>query len=256
MITLVWAPNKILLYIGDDKTLVRGTEETSKTKFREINGKIFEFQNMNIESLRFYTKEGNIEPTAIDGWKEVVKGISILNDSYNDYQHELITVNLSISSLVTGFENYLKKRFIELEQEGIKPNEEQLIKTVFSRWERDQKLDKKIRDSVLKTDLSFISKIANDKINFQIYNDCKKVYNKTYGLKFSELGIDSSEILKLKKFIKYRHRIIHVSPMLPILNGVEILEEKPVFPKQELIKEGVEVFNQFIKSVHNKSLKM
>jgi len=251
-----WGDGECKLNIEGKEALVEAVGINSSKQFRELKGKIFEFENIDMESLRFYSKDGNIEPTAIDGWNEVVKGLNILNASYRDYQHELITVNLSISSLVTGFENYLKKRFIELEKEGVKPNEEQLSKSVFSKWERDEKLDEKTRESAEKTGLSFIEKIANDKVNFQIYDDCKKVYNKAYGLKFSELEIDSSEIAKLKKIIKYRHRIVHVSPMLPVLNGTESLSEDPIFPKQKLIKDGIINFDILINRIHQKSLNM
>jgi len=96
--------------------------------------------------------------------------------------------------------------------------------------------------------------LARDKIKFQNYNECKKVFNKTYNLKFSELGMTISKMNELKKYIGYRHKIMHVSPMLPILNEEEIPSKNPIIPKKILIENAIVIFDEFIKKFHNKSL--
>ena len=253
-IAFTWSPQESILYIDKGYEFIKSIGFDSSVKFRALKGKVLEFKNVDIESLRFYSQEGNIKPTAIDSWKEIIKGLNILNESYKDNQHELITVNLSLASLVTGFENYLKNRFIELEKEGVKPNEEKLIKSIFSTHERESRFDYEDRKSAKELGLTLIEKLARDKIKFQNYNECKKVFNKTYNLKFSELGMTISKMNELKKYIGYRHKIMHVSPMLPILNEEEIPSKNPIIPKKILIENAIVIFDEFIKKFHNKSL--
>lgn len=79
-----------------------------------------------------------MQPTAIDSWKETVKAIEILGTGKSDqgYMFETTVTNLSLAILVTGFEAFTKKRFLEIEQEGIKPNIDAIVNSFFPRRER------------------------------------------------------------------------------------------------------------------------
>lgn len=258
-IAVTWKAGKSIVYMGSknpDEELVTSEGVDSLKRYRALKGKVIEFDNVNVNSLRFYSEEGNIEPTAIDGWEEIKKGIDTLNNSYSDYQHELIGVNLSIASLITGFENYLKKRFIEIEKEGVVAVEEKLISIIFSKWQRENNYASELKTKASEEGITFIEKLALKEINFQNYDDAKKAYTKAYGLKFSELGIKSNEIEKLKKFIGYRHKITHISPMTPILNSNNLNLEEPIFPNKNLLNEGIKLFDDFIKKLHEKSKKI
>ena len=60
-----------------------------------------------------------LQPTAIDAWKETIKATEILGTGKSDqgYIFETAVTNLTLAVLVTGFEAFTKKRFLEIEQE-------------------------------------------------------------------------------------------------------------------------------------------
>jgi len=92
--------------------------------------------------------------------------------------------------------------------------------------------------------------------NFQNYQKCKLAYNKAYQIRFGDLGLQSSTLEKINKFIIYRHRIIHVSALLGMLNQAEVPPEEPVFPKKELASEAIREFDNFIERLHEATLKL
>lgn len=94
------------------------------------------------------------------------------------------------------------------------------------------------------------------KINFQNYDECKAAYNKGYGIKFGELNIPADQLSRLKRFIHYRHRIIHISPSLGILNQGKVPPETPEFPNKELRNEVIACFDNFITELHNSTLNL
>ena len=93
-------------------------------------------------------------------------------------------------------------------------------------------------------------------INFQNFQKCKIAYNKAYEIKFGDLGIKTSTLEKIQKFILYRHRIIHVSALLGILNQPEVPPDEPVFPKNELRVDAIREFNDFIGKLHDATLEL
>lgn len=93
-------------------------------------------------------------------------------------------------------------------------------------------------------------------INFQNYHDCKRAYNKAYGIKFGNLNLSSNTLEGLQSYIRYRHRIIHVSPSLGMLNQEKVPPEKPVFPKKETAENARECFSEFIEALHQATLSL
>lgn len=258
-IFFTWDSNGVKIYRGNDiggKLIISKLSKTDIV-FKTVKDKIFEFKgNVDETSLRFYSENGNIEPSAMENWKEIIKGLKTLNDGYKDFQHEVITVNLSLVSLVTGFESYLKKRFFEMISEGVECNEDALIKVIFTKRELEGSIVDDFREECKENGKLLIEEIGNKKINFQIYEVVKNVYKKTFNLGFVQSGIASSDIEYLKKIIEYRHKITHVSPMLPILNVSELATKNPQFPNSELISDSIKIFDNFIESIHKKSLQM
>ncbi|WP_318413005.1 hypothetical protein [Photobacterium leiognathi] len=198
-------------------------------------------RSKGIENLYFVSQGCNIiEPSAIETWDEVKSSISILSDIKNEsHKCENVIVNLSISMIITGFETYCKKRFLEIEGEGKNPNLKSLVKQ-FSPKNED----------VSFTDLAML------RINFQDFDKCKMAFNKAYGIKFGELLLKRNCIENIKKYIGYRHRIIHVSPSVHILNNKSFMngESEPVIPTFILLKEIISDFDEFISKLHYKSM--
>lgn len=173
------------------------------------------------------------------------------------YIFETVVTNLILAILVTGFEAYTKKRFLEIEQEGIAPDIDAVVNSFFPRRERDAGIAEILKDEAKdkqKTVLQLI--VERGAINFQNYQKCKLAYHKAFQLKFGSLGLESSTFEKIKKFITYRHRIVHVSALLGMLNQPEVPPKEPVFPKKELADEAMKEFNNFIEKLHQATLEL
>ena len=96
--------------------------------------------------------------------------------------------------------------------------------------------------------------IERDIINFQNFKKCKEAYKQGYNLKFGEIGSSGENLNALQKFIEYRHKIIHVSPSLGILNQDKLSNEEPVFPTKATRERAKEFFKIFIENLHKATL--
>lgn len=173
------------------------------------------------------------------------------------YIHECVLTNLSLSVMVTGFESYLKKRFLELEEEGIEAKIEDLMDSILSSREREMNISKLLIEEAKEKNISTLKHIVLKKrINFQNLNDIKKAYEKAYNFTLISANIDDRLIIPIKRFLKYRHKIIHVSPVLGILNQEKLSNEEPVFPNETLKLEALKIFNEFIELFHESTLKL
>lgn len=259
-----WTPTKIRLYVGSlgtNRQLVSATGVPSHKQFIiGKNGSIIQIGNMGtkVMEVRIY-KNGKpvLLPTAYDAWKNTINAIKILFKGYSEegFIFDVIVTNLTLSILVTGFEAYCQKRFIELEQEGIKPDMEALILKFFSNKEREAGLPNILALEAEKEHKSFLQKIVEKRrINFQNYSDCKSAYNKAYRVKFGEINVSSNDLKLIQRFILYRHRVVHDSPLLGVLNQPEMPNEQPVFPSKGFRNNALNCFSLFIKKLHDATL--
>ena len=105
--------------------------------------------------------------------------------------------------------------------------------------------------------LSVLRLIINKRIiNFQNYDNLKRAFSGAYGLSLSNIGLTSTRIARLKTFIKYRHVIVHVSPMLGMLNGSDVPPNQPEFVNEALATEAISCFDEFVKALHRASLNL
>ncbi len=172
-----------------------------------------------------------------------------------DYAFRSIATNLTFVMLITGFETYCQKRFLELEKEGIAPNIEALVMTIYPKRDRDADILKVLKQDAADNHQTVAAEIVSrGAINFQNYDSAKRAFNKTYGLRFGDIGLPSEILDSIQHFIRYRHRIIHVSPLIGILNQPDVPPEEPVFPTVELARKAAGEFDAFVSAVHNQSL--
>ena len=265
-LAFTWSPEEINFHFGPQTRgakLISAKGSLSKKQLRiGKDGSIYEIGGPGIEVMGTYVYKGGktvLQPTAIDAWKETIKATEILGTGKSDqgYIFETTVTNLTLAILVTGFEAFTKKRFLEIEQEGIRPDIDAVVNSFFSRQERDAGIAEILKSEAndgKKTVLQLI--VERNSINFQNYQKCKLAYNKAYEIKFGDLGIKSSTLEKIKKFILYRHRIIHVSALLGMLNQPEVPPDEPVFPKKELRVDAIREFNDFIGKLHDATLKL
>jgi hypothetical protein len=65
----------------------------------------------------------------------------------------------------------------------------------------------------------FAAVVENARINFQNFDDLKCAFRVSYGIKLGELGVGGDVLAELRRLIGYRHRIVHVSPLLANAGG-------------------------------------
>ena len=261
-----WSPAEIKLCLGPrvpNGKLLCASGLASQKQFRVgKDGGVYQIgdQGVEVKGISIY-KGGKpvLQPTALDAWKQTIKATEILATGQSDqgYIFETVVTNLILTILVTGFEAYTKKRFLEIEQEGIAPDIDSVINSFFSHKERDVGIIEILNDEAKdehKTVLQII--VERGAINFQNYQKCKLAYSKAYQIRFGDLGLEQSTFEKIKKFVTFRHRIIHVSALMGMLNQPEVPPEEPVFPKKELADEAMEEFNKFIEKLHEATLKL
>jgi hypothetical protein len=199
-----------------------------------------------------------LQPTAIEVWRNTIQAVTILQGgtSEDGYIYENVISNLGISTLVTGYEVYCKTRLQELEQEGIKPDIETLILRFYSKKEIEDNEPEKLNIQAQEEGVTLLQKIAEKRINFQSYEESKRAFNKAYNIKFGEVGISSDQLDYLQRLMRYRHRIIHVSPLLGIMNQSEFPPEEPIFSNKNLLLKATQCFDSFINNLHEATLKL
>lgn len=261
-----WTPNKIKLHIGPRVSgagLASAIGIASQRQFRVgKDGRIYQIGDQGIEvmGVSFYQAgQPIVLPTAKEAWGETVKAIEVLatGQSTEGYIFEVVVTNLTLAILTTGFEAYTKKRFLELEQEGLSPDTGAVIDAFYTKKEREAGINALLESEATDAGISVLQHIVSrDAINFQNYHNCKRAYNKAYGIKFGDLNLSSNTLESLQSYIRYRHRIIHVSASLGMLNQEKVPAEEPVFPKKETAENARECFSEFIEALHQATLSL
>ncbi len=262
-----WQPSGITFDLGpriEGGKLVQVSGTLSERQFRiGADNSVYQIGDHSVSVLGARTFVGGkpiITPTAMDIWKEVVETTKVLLQGKSDdgYIFEVSICNTILIVLVTGFERYCTQRFIELEQEGVIPNVTSMISSFFSRYQQDKGyVDALIKDAKGQK-LTFVEYSVGERsiINFQNYDSSKKAFNKAYGIRFGEIGVSSQDLEQFQRIIQYRHSIVHVSPMLAILNQSEIPSEEPVFSSLEFAEQSLALFSKFIEALHSATLSL
>ncbi|KAF0107657.1 MAG: hypothetical protein FD146_1691 [Anaerolineaceae bacterium] len=265
-IFLTWGPNEINLYLGpmvEGGQLVAATGSPASFQLRVgRDGNIYQVGDDGVQVMGISIFQGNqpvLQPTAVDVWKSTLQAIDILGtgESKEGFIYEVVVTNLSIVILVTGFEAYTKTRFLELEGEGIQPNVEAIINAFYSQRERSAGAIAILDEEAKTLNVTTVDLIVSKRvIDFQNYEKCKLAYNKAYGIKFGEMGFANQALEQLQEFLKYRHRIIHISPLQAMLNQAQVPLEEPVFSKKETLQAARKCFDEFINKLHSTTLQL
>jgi len=197
-----------------------------------------------------------LDGTAIQTWDETIKSIEILFRGRSDEDiFEFICANLAIVILVTGFESYCKQRFLELEDEGIKPNFDELVHKFIPKIELVD-LKKIIIDRACDNGISPTKQLVNeDRINFQNYDNCKTAFKKAYGINFGDdLKLVNTLIEQLKNLLSYRHKIVHVSPLKAMPNLDTNGDNEIIFPSKDYATKAMKIMSEFIHALHSATL--
>ena len=265
-LAFTWDPSQITLSIGprlEGGTLHRAEGNPSTMQLRVgADGSVIALgdKGLSVAGTRVYISGIPVLlPTALEVWDEVVRSANVLLEAIGGggYLRELAISNSVLTMLVTGFESYGKGRFIELEGEGIAPNTGALFGAIFSKAQIDHELPQLLQTEALHLGVSVLNQIVQARrINFQDYDQSKKSFKAAYGIRFGDLDLTSQHLNRLQRIIRYRHSIIHVSPLLGLLNQDAVPPEEPEFSNAGLATDSIGVFQGFIQALHKATLEL
>ena len=264
----VWSPEETRLHVGNaDRKgqLLQGTGIASRRRFQVgSDGTVHRLGDQSLEVTGATVKvDGRtiIQPTAIEAWNNTLNAIRLLGSgtSSEGFLYEVVVTNVSISMLVTGYEAYYRSRFLELEAECLPPNFDALVDKFLSREEREASQKKLIEDEATRVGISPIRLLieVRRRINFQNYKESRIAFARGYGIRFGvDLGVANEVLGQMQKVFDYRHRVIHRSPLLSIVNEDRVPAEAPIFADGNYRREAVAVFQEFVNALHGATLRL
>lgn len=253
-----WTPAEIKFYCGPrlpGMELLHAIGVPSPRRFQVgTDGSVFQIGDEGVQVMGASVyRQGQpiLAPTAIQAWENTVTAIGILRTGQSDqgFIYETVVSSLTLVMLVTGFEAYTKTRLSELEAEGIPPDSRALFDAFSSK-----SYDEMERNAATSGTSILRQIVASRAINFQNYGHVKKAYGRAYGIKLDSVGIASGALEKLQKYIRYRHQIVHVSPLLSLLNQPEVPTEEPVFGNSALADAALDCVDEVIRKLHSATL--
>ena len=243
---LTWTPAATCFYLGPripDGSLLLAAGEPSDIQFRVgRDNSVFQIGGAGVEAVVTRVRRAGqlvLVPTAIETWRSTIKAIEVLSTGESDqgFMFEVVQANATLSILVTGLESYAKTRFLELETEGIAADWTQTYAAFASRAERDSDWPKELADQARADGVSILDAFVScGRINFQSFDHLKRAYKAAYGIRVGELALGAQTLSQLRQFIRHRHRVVHVSWLLTMLNEENAPPEEPVFAKRETAK--------------------
>ena len=88
-------------------------------------------------------------------------------------------------------------------------------------------------------------------INFQNWDDCKRAYSLGYNIQFGTIpDLRSDVLVRIQQYIKWRHRVMHASEDMTVLNSENVPPEEPVFANFALAEQAKKDFVEFIEKLH------
>ena len=262
---LVWSPTTTRLHLGADggERLLQAEGVPAQYALQVArDGSVVEVGGPGVQVMGARMYSGGTEtsaPSAIDTWSDTRSAVDTLleGESSAGYLFEVVAANAVLGMIVTGFESYMSGRFVELDQEGVPLDFDSVAAAFLSAEERSrvQAGDRTaLEEDAIQRGISRAEALA-DRINFQNYTNAKRAFNRGYDLRFGDLANTTSQRLeRVQRLIKYRHRVVHVSPLLGLLNGPECPPEEPFFANRDAMRDAAEEFDLFIRDLHDATL--
>ena len=225
------------------------------------DGKVYKLgEDSRISGMAHFSLHGKIlvQPTALEVWEETMMAIDALGEGKSDDGlYKSVVSNAALSMLISGFEAYAKRRFLEIEEEGIIPRTTKVILAFYSSKERSSSIVTELKSQAEDQNISVLQLLVKKKIiGFQNFQKCKLAYNKAYRIQFGNMEVSGKKLEEMQKYFEYRHRIVHVHPAFGILNPHELPEKTAVYSNMELVKNAQKVFGEFIKKLHQATLSL
>lgn len=259
-LTFTWSPEEVCVHCFPqdlEAGELSAIGSSSPISYRVLpDGNVLQLGGEGVQVMGVRIQRGReviLAPTAREVWDNTLHAVQILwtGESEQGFIFESLQATTMLSMLVTGIENYGKTRLLEIETEGISADAEALFAAFASKTERESLRLTELKDQAESAGTTLLLVVASTaRINFQNFDDLKKAFRSTYGIKIGEIGLAAETIDELRKLIRYRHRIIHVSPLLAFLNQDNVPPEEPVFANRALAKSATAAFSDLVDALH------
>lgn len=218
------------------------------------DGNVYQIGDIGLETMgvRFTAeKETILLPTALEFWHETKTAGEVLlkGKSEDGYLFDVALSNAILGGLVTGFETYCKYRFLELFGEGVTFDASAFAKVAVRKEDRPGFLAAANKRALHTYAVLHELIEAKRKVNFQDFSFARRVFKKAYGIDFSSSGFSHAELEDLAMRFKYRHRSVHVSPLVSIYSK-DGEPGHPVMARRAFTEANIEIFNRFIEGLH------
>jgi hypothetical protein len=265
---LAWSPDEFRLVVVDpsDPERIVSAEHTESPVglWVAADGTIVEVGSSGVAVAAVRGFAGGTEiiaPPAIELWRDTVRAVTTLlsGESSEGYVFETVLSNAALVMLTTGFETYCEERFAEIEREGVPVNAEATLEAFGTVDERRQ-LKAGGTPALIADARSAGTSLASAltrRINFQNFPNSKRAYNRGYALKFgNDLGLTSQSLDRIQRLLDYRHRVVHVSPLIGMLNQPEVPPNEPEFSNRAFAESAMSDFDDFITALHDATLRL
>lgn len=223
-------------------------------------GSIYRIGDVGIKVEAVFVNQGgtmDLAPSAIEAWHHILGGIDTIGrPSDGDFQYEVAVSNLSFVLLVTGFETYCRTRFLELPKEGLEPDYDRLAQEFLRVYQRDSDGGWTQFESDAAEQGVLLAEAFAELINFQNWERAKAAYSRGHGLLFGHLGVDAQTLERVQRVISVRHRVVHDSPFLPILNPETAPPDEIQFANFEAVARATADMSQFVDALHEATLRI
>lgn len=260
---LSWSPEQLLLHVGcypSQGGLLTAEGETAPYELHVgTDGSIVRVGAPGVQVAGVRVFAGGVQtvsPSAIKLWQDTrMAAETLLGVVVDNYLQQVVTSNAVVSWLATGFETYLQKRFTELDAEGVPCDVLAVARSFLSKPEREA-LDEhgiSVLQDQATADGTSVADMLAGRINFQSYDNAKRAYNRGYGLKFGDAA-SSSLLEEVQQLLGFRHRVIHVSPILSVVNQPRVPPDQPIFSNVAFAQAALATMDKFVMSVHKTTL--
>jgi hypothetical protein len=246
-VALTWSADGIALYAGFAGTVpVQAAGVTAPGRVRAVPGGLVEIGGPGIEVIGYEAFSGGelvVRETAIEAWRSTLAAIEVHMQGVpvEGYLGKVVQANLALVMLATGFEVYCGRRYRELPDEGRHPD----LATFAREFTRPNRVLTAQRIQSVEVGLKVVP------LDFGNYEACSRAYKSTYGLRFAaDLHLPSRTLGAVRRMVEYRNRIVHVSPLIGLLNVRRVPPEAPVFSDSRLVEELRSRTSDFVEALH------
>ncbi|MBE0548327.1 MAG: hypothetical protein IH627_11910 [Rubrivivax sp.] len=260
LLAFVWSPEEVRLHCAPKDIAVGMLKAVGTASPMSIrvgtDGSVFQLGDAGVQVLGVRIQRGRdvlLASTAREAWDSTLQAVTMLWTGTSDqgFMFEVLQATTTLSMLVTGLESYAETRLIEIESEGIKADPVALFSAFCSKAERESARISELEAMARDASASLLSVVAdNIRLNFQDFGHLKRAFRATYGIRIGDLGVKPHEIEAIRRFIQYRHRVVHVSPLLAFLNQDSVPPDEPVFANRALADQAVEAFCNLVNALH------